>query len=195
MKLILASNNKHKLAEFSRVLEPLGIEVVSQSQAGICLEVEETGTTFAENARLKAEAIYAQAGISVVADDSGLEVDALDNAPGVYSARYGGEGLSDADRYNKLLDALAEVPTEKRGARFVCVLHYIDEAGEHHSLRGECPGLIGYAPQGENGFGYDPIFMVGEKSFAQLTSGEKDAISHRGRALELFVKLLKEKGM
>lgn len=193
MKLILASNNQHKLAEFSRVLRPLGIEVISQSQAGIYLEVEETGETFEENARLKAEAIFARTGTPVVADDSGLEVDALDNAPGVYSARYGGEGLTDVGRYNKLLEALADVPDEKRGARFVCVLHYIDGAGEHHSLRGECPGKIGYAPRGENGFGYDPVFMVGEKSFSELSPAEKDAISHRGRALELFVELLKEK--
>lgn len=195
MKLILASNNQHKLAEFSRVLHPLGIEVISQREAGVCLEVEETGVTFEENARLKAEAIFERVQMPVVADDSGLEVDALDNAPGVYSARYGGAGLTDAERYHKLLRALKDVPDEKRGARFVCVLHYIDQAGAHHSLRGECPGKIGFAPQGENGFGYDPIFLVGEKSFSELSPAEKDAVSHRGRALALFVELLKEKGM
>lgn len=193
MRLILASNNRHKLEEFGRVLRPLGIEVISQSSAGIQLEVEETGETFEENARLKAEAIFELTHTPVVADDSGLEVDALDNAPGVFSARYGGEGLTDTDRYNKLLEALTDVPDEKRGARFVCVLHYIDAAGRHYSLRGECPGRIGYAPRGENGFGYDPVFMVGEKSFSELSPAEKDAVSHRGRALELFVELLKEK--
>lgn len=193
MRLILASNNRHKLEEFGRVLRPLGIEVISQSGAGIQLEVEETGETFEENARLKAEAIFELTHTPVVADDSGLEVDALDNAPGVFSARYGGEGLTDTDRYNKLLEALTNVPDEKRGARFVCVLHYIDAAGRHYSLRGECPGRIGYAPRGENGFGYDPVFMVGEKSFSELSPAEKDAVSHRGRALELFVELLKEK--
>ena len=193
MRLILASNNRHKLEEFGRVLRPLGIEVISQSGAGIQLEVEETGDTFEENARLKGEAIFELTHTPVVADDSGLEVDALDNAPGVFSARYGGEGLTDTDRYNKLLEALTDVPDEKRGARFVCVLHYIDAAGRHYSLRGECPGRIGYAPRGENGFGYDPVFMVGEKSFSELSPAEKDAVSHRGRALELFVELLKEK--
>ncbi len=193
MRLILASNNRHKLEEFGRVLRPLGIEVISQSGAGIQLEVEETGETFEENARLKAEAIFELTHTPVVADDSGLEVDALDNAPGVFSARYGGEGLTDTDRYNKLLEALTDVPDEKRGARFVCVLHYIDAAGRHYSLRGECPGRIGYAPRGENGFGYDPVFMVGEKSFSELSPAEKDAVSHRGRALEQFAELLKEK--
>ena len=193
MRLILASNNRHKLEEFGRVLRPLGIEVISQSGAGIQLEVEETGETFEENARLKAEAIFELTHTPVVADDSGLEVDALDNAPGVFSARYGGEGLTDTDRYNKLLEALTDVPDEKRGARFVCVLHYIDAAGRHYSLRGECPGMIGYAPRGENGFGYDPVFMVGEKSFSELSPAEKDAVSHRGRALEQFAELLKEK--
>ena len=193
MRLILAGNNRHKLEEFGRVLRPLGIEVISQSGAGIQLEVEETGETFEENARLKAEAIFELTHTPVVADDSGLEVDALDNAPGVFSARYGGEGLTDTDRYNKLLEALTDVPDEKRGARFVCVLHYIDAAGRHYSLRGECPGRIGYAPRGENGFGYDPVFMVGEKSFSELSPAEKDAVSHRGRALEQFAELLKEK--
>lgn len=193
MKLILASNNQHKVEEFTRVLQPLGYEVISQKQAGIDLEVEETGETFAENARLKAEAVYRLAHLPTIADDSGLEVDALDNAPGVYSARYAGEGATDADRNAKLLGQLQDVPEEERGARFVCVLHFIDENGKSYSLRGECPGRIGYAPQGENGFGYDPIFLVGDKSFAELSPAEKDAVSHRGRALAFLETLLKNR--
>ena len=192
MNLILASNNQHKAEEFSRVLAPLGIEVMTQKQAGIQIEVEETGNTFEENAALKAEAVYTLTGLPTVADDSGLEVDALNNAPGVYSARYGGAGLSDADRCQKLLKELEAVPEQNRGARFVCVLHYIDRKGAGHVFRGECPGRIGYAPKGENGFGYDPVFMLGDKSFSELLPQEKDAVSHRGKALELLTDYLKK---
>ena len=191
MKLILASNNQHKAEEFSRVLAPLGIELMTQKQAGVQLEVDETGTTFEENAALKAAAVFHLTGLPTVADDSGLEVDALDNAPGVYSARYGGEDLTDVQRYQKLLHELETVPEQERGARFVCVLHYIDRQGIGRVFRGECPGKIGYAPKGENGFGYDPVFMVGKRSFSELLPQEKDAISHRGKALELLAEYLK----
>ncbi len=193
MQLVLASNNAHKAEEFSRVLSPLGYTVITQRQAGVEIEVEENGTTFAENAKLKAEAVYRLTGLPTVADDSGLEVDALDNAPGVYSARYGGADATDADRCRKLLQELSDVPPEQRTARFVCVLYYLDENEIGHTVRGECHGTIGYAPRGENGFGYDPIFMVGDQSFAELTADQKDRISHRGKALELFVKQLEEK--
>ncbi len=193
LKLVLASNNAHKAEEFARVLEPLGYEVVTQRAAGADIEVEENGTTFEENAALKANAVYRLTGLPTVADDSGLEVDALDNAPGVYSARYAGPDATDADRYYKLLRELQEVPPEKRTARFVCALYYLDENGVGHALRGECPGTIGYEPKGQNGFGYDPVFKVGEKSFAELSSAEKDAISHRGRALEQFAAMLEKK--
>ncbi len=193
MQLVLASNNAHKAEEFSRVLSPLGYTVMTQRQAGVEIEVEENGTTFAENAKLKAEAVYRLTGLPTVADDSGLEVDALGNAPGIYSARYGGADITDADRCRKLLQELSDLPLEQRTARFVCVLYYLDENGIGHTVRGECHGLIGYAPRGENGFGYDPIFMVGDQSFAELTAEQKDRISHRGKALELFVKQLEEK--
>ena len=125
MKLILATNNQHKLTEFRRVLDPLGVTVMSQKEAGISIDVEETGKTFEENAKLKADAIYQLTGLPTVADDSGLEVDILDNAPGVYTARYAGENATDADRYNKLLGEMKAVKDADRTARFVCVLHYI----------------------------------------------------------------------
>ena len=192
MKLILATNNQHKLEEFRRVLEPLGVTVMSQKEAGISVDVEETGKTFEENARLKADAVYRLAGLPTVADDSGLEVDILDNAPGVYTARYAGENATDADRYNKLLGELKAVKDADRTARFVCALYYIDSDGVGHSMRGECFGKIGYEPKGENGFGYDPVFMVGNKSFSELLPDEKDAISHRGKALQMLADLIQK---
>lgn len=192
MKLILATNNQHKLTEFRRVLDPLGVTVMSQKEAGISIDVEETGKTFEENAKLKADAIYQLTGLSTVADDSGLEVDILDNAPGVYTARYAGENATDADRYNKLLGEMKAVKDADRTARFVCVLHYIDSDGVGHSMRGECFGKIGYEPKGENGFGYDPVFMVGNKSFSELLPEEKDAVSHRGKALQMLADLIQK---
>ena len=192
MKLILATNNQHKLTEFRRVLDPLGVTVMSQKEAGISIDVEETGKTFEENAKLKPDAIYQLTGLPTVADDSGLEVDILDNAPGVYTARYAGENATDADRYNKLLGEMKAVKDADRTARFVCVLHYIDSDGVGHSMRGECFGKIGYEPKGENGFGYDPVFMVGNKSFSELLPEEKDAVSHRGKALQMLADLIQK---
>ena len=192
MKLILATNNQHKLTEFRRVLDPLGVTVISQNEASISIDVEETGKTFEENAKLKADAIYQLTGLPTVADDSGLEVDILDNAPGVYTARYAGENATDADRYNKLLGEMKAVKDADRTARFVCVLHYIDSDGVGHSMRGECFGKIGYEPKGENGFGYDPVFMVGNKSFSELLPEEKDAVSHRGKALQMLANLIQK---
>ncbi len=192
MKLILATNNQHKLTEFRRVLDPLGVTVMSQKEAGISIDVEETGKTFEENAKLKADAIYQLTGLPTVADDSGLEVDILDNAPGVYTARYAGENATDADRYNKLLGEMKAVKDADRTARFVCALHYIDSDGVGHSMRGECFGKIGYEPKGANGFGYDPVFMVGSKSFSELLPEEKDAVSHRGKALQMLADLIQK---
>lgn len=190
-KVILASNNKNKLREIKEILTPLGYEVVSQSEAGINIEVEETGRTFQENAQLKAKAIFDQTHTAVIADDSGLEVEYLNGAPGVYSHRYAGENATDADRYNKLLNELKDVPDEKRGAAFVCVICYIDENGNEQFARGECRGKIGYEPKGENGFGYDPVFMCGDKSFAEISADEKNKISHRAKALEKLCSILK----
>lgn len=189
MKLIIASNNKGKIREFKELLEPLGYEVVSQSEAGVDIEVEETGTTFAENSALKARAIFdITDNCAVLADDSGLVVDALDGEPGVYSARYGGLG-TDAERTAFLLDKLKDVPDDERTARFVCCIHFIKANGEQITVEGTCEGNIGHEPIGENGFGYDPVFMYGDKSFAQVNAEVKNSVSHRANALK---KLLEE---
>lgn len=194
-RIILASNNKNKIREISEILSPLGYEVISQRDAGAELDVEETGTTFAENAALKARAVHDLCGLPVIADDSGLAVDFLDGAPGVYSHRYAGENASDADRNEKLLRELEGVNDEKRGAKFICVICFIDENGSEKLIRGECCGKIGYEPLGDNGFGYDPVFMYGERSFAQITAEEKNKISHRAKALEGLCTFLKEKNL
>lgn len=190
MKLILASNNKDKLREFKEILEPLGFEVKSQREEGIVLEAEENGTTFAENSYIKAKALYDIAGCAVVADDSGLEVDYLGGEPGVYSARYGGDEVDDIGRCYLVLDKLKGVPDEKRTARFVAVITYINEKGESAQFKGTIEGRIGYERIGEHGFGYDPIFMVGDKSTAELDPEEKNAISHRGKALRALKEYL-----
>ena len=185
MKLIVATNNAHKLVEFGRILAPLGIEVHSKKEYCPDLDVEETGTTFAANARLKAEAVYKATGLMAVADDSGLCVDVLDGAPGVYSARYAGENATDAQKIEKLLDEMKDVPDEKRTARFVSAICCI---GPDLLLEceGVCEGAIGHRCRGEGGFGYDPIFYVDGRSYSEMSGQEKDAISHRGRALRLF---------
>ena len=191
MKLIAATNNTHKVIEFKRILEPLGYTVLSQKEAGIHIEVEETGETFEENAYLKAKSVYEASGLPTVADDSGIAVDALNGAPGVYSARYGGPALDDVGRYEKLLAEMENVPDSNRTARFVCAISLILSNEKVYSFTGVCEGKIGYAPRGENGFGYDPIFMVGDKSTAELSPAEKDKISHRGQALRKMEKLLR----
>ncbi|MDF2632751.1 MAG: rdgB [Caproiciproducens sp.] len=185
---IIATHNKHKLSELERILTPLKINAVTAQLD----EVEETGATFAENAFLKANAACRQTGMPAVADDSGLMVDALNDAPGVYSARYAGEGASDMDRIQKLLLNLKDVPKEKRNAKFVCSICCVYPNGDIVTAHGECAGTIGFEPQGSDGFGYDPIFFVNGKSFAQLTAEEKDKISHRGRALEEFAAQLQQ---
>lgn len=192
MKFVIATNNKKKLAEMSRILLPLGFDVVTAKEIGIDLgDVEENGTTFAENAYIKAKSAYdlLNGEYCVVADDSGLCVDALDGRPGIFSARYGGKGLDDVGRYQKLLDEMAEVGRDKRQAHFACSICAIMDNGTVITAEGKCEGEIGYAPLGEDGFGYDPIFMVGDKSFSQLSAVEKDKCSHRGNAL----RILKEK--
>ena len=192
MKLVLASKNPKKLKELGEILSALGVEVLSEDQAGVDVEVEETGTTFAENAKLKAVAVMQASGLPAVADDSGLCVDCLGGAPGVYSARYGGEGLDDTGRYKLLLENMrGQMP---RTAKFVSVITCCFPNGDVISARGECPGTIAFAPMGEGGFGYDPVFFVPtlKKTFAQLTAEEKNAISHRGKALEAFQVKLKE---
>lgn len=192
-RIVIASNNAGKLREIRDILQPLGFTVVSQREAGVSIEVEENGETFAENAALKARAVYEALHCPVIADDSGLLVDALDGAPGVHSHRFAGEGATDADRNAKLLELLDGVPAEKRTARFECVLCYVDAAGETHFFSGTCEGRIGTAPAGKNGFGYDPLFCVGDRTMAQMTEEEKNQISHRANALAELARYFQEK--
>ena len=184
MKFIIATNNNKKLKELERILKPLGIDAVSAKDAGIILDdVDETGTTFSENAYLKANSAFVKTGMPAVADDSGLCVDALDGRPGVFSARYGGENATDSEKNDKILSEMKDVPDDKRNAHFACAICCILPDGSKIEVEGICNGSIGYEPIGDGGFGYDPIFMCGEKSYAQLSPEEKDAISHRGQAL------------
>ena len=186
MKLVLASKNAHKLVEMRDILSQLGVEVVLESDVGVDVDVEETGTTFEENAFLKAHAVMEASGLPAIADDSGLCVDALGGAPGVYSARYGGPELDDAGRYRLLLENLRG-QLDRRG-KFVSAICCCFPNGDRVEARGECPGTIAYAPRGEGGFGSDPVFFLPglKKTFAQLTPEEKNAVSHRGAALRAF---------
>ena len=199
MKFLLATHNKKKRAELARILAPLGVEVLTAEEAGVALtDVEETGETFEENAVLKAESGCRESGMPCVADESGLSVDALDGAPGVYSARYAGEHGNDDKNIEKLLDALQDVPQEKRTARFVCTACCIFPDGTRILTSGECPGTIAFAGSGSGGFGYDPVFVPAEadgRSMAELSDMEKDAISHRRRALEKLAAVLSERKM
>ena len=192
MKLVLASKNKKKLVEMNAILSQLGIEVCSEAEAGVDIDVEETGTTFEENSLLKAKAVMEASGMPAIADDSGLCVTCLNDAPGVYSARYGGEGLDDTGRYQLLLQNMRG--QTDRSARFVSVITCCFPNGDVITARGECPGTIAFAPMGEGGFGYDPVFFVPalKKTFSQLSAEEKNAISHRGKALEIFRGKLEE---
>jgi len=190
MKFVLATHNPGKLREMSDILSHLGIEVVSPKELGVTVDVEETGTTFAENAMLKAKAVCKAANLPAIADDSGLCVDALNGGPGVYSARYGGEELDDRGRYMLLLNSMRGQTT--RAAHFACAVACAFPNGESLTAEGRCDGSIAFAPMGDGGFGYDPVFFVPEyrKTFGQLTAEEKREISHRGRALADFVKKL-----
>ena len=193
MKVILASKNQHKLTELSAILSQLGFEIALESEYGLDIDVEETGTTFEENSFLKADAVMKASGLPVLADDSGLMVDAIDGAPGVYSARYGHKA-SDKERTAYLLENMKEVPEERRGAKFVCVITCLFPDGRKIVARGECPGVIARAPHGENGFGYDPVFYLPGlgMTYAELPSEQKNAISHRARALQDFCRKYQE---
>lgn len=193
MKLILASKNPGKLRELQEILGALQVEVLMESQVGLDLDVEETGTTFEENSFLKADAVMKASGMAAIADDSGLMVDALDGAPGVYSARYGNLH-SDAERTEFLLKNLENVPDEQRTARFVSVITACFPDGRMVQARGECPGIITRSPRGSGGFGYDPVFLVPElgATFAEISPEEKNRISHRGKALRLFAQKMNE---
>ncbi len=188
MKIVMATNNQNKLREAREIFSPLGIEILSQKEAGISVNPEENGRTFAENALIKARAVYELIHLPVIADDSGLCVDALDGAPGVYSARYAPEHLL----CETLLENMKTVPAEQRTARFVTDVAFIDESGKETVLEGDCPGVIGFEKRGTNGFGYDPVFMYGEKSFAELEPEQKNAVSHRGAAFRKLYDYLKK---
>ncbi len=192
-KVVLATNNAGKARELNAMLADLGLEVQAQSAFGV-KEAEETGRTFAENAVLKAKNAAAQTGLPALADDSGLEVDALGGAPGLYSARYAGPKASDSDNVNKLLTALKSLPEAQRGARFRCAIAWLPAPeAEPQIFEAAWEGRILDAPRGTNGFGYDPVFFVPEKgcASAELPPAEKNRLSHRGQALAKFIAHLK----
>ena len=197
MKVVLASKNKHKLEEISRITEKFGIELVLQSELGIDIDVEETGTTFEENSLIKAEAVMKATGMPALADDSGIAVDALNGEPGVYSARYGfDDTLDDWGRLLLLLKNTEHVPDGQRQAQFVCVITMVTPEGKVIQARGEIHGELLRAPAGTNGFGYDPIFYYPPMGMttAQMPPEEKNQVSHRGNALRVFYEKMKEAG-
>jgi XTP/dITP diphosphohydrolase len=192
MRLLVATYNPGKMVEYAELLQELPVELVSLADLGIDLEVEETGTTFAENALLKARAFAEASGLVTMADDSGLEVDALDGAPGVYSARYGGPGATDEDRYKKLLEEIADVPQGERTARFRCVIALAWPDGRRAFTEGTVEGKIACSARGEHGFGYDPVFYLPKdrRTMAELPPEVKNQISHRAEAARALVDLL-----
>ena len=193
MDFILATNNMKKLAEMQRILSPLGINVVTAKMLGKQLEdVEEDGKTFEDNAKLKARAACKEMNMPAIADDSGLCVDYLDGAPGIFSARFAGEHGNDEKNSDLLLEKLDGVPLEKRTAHYVCAICCTFPDGREIVVRGECNGVIGFERDGHEGFGYDPLFLVDGKAFGRYTAEEKDKISHRGNALRLLTKELEK---
>jgi XTP/dITP diphosphohydrolase len=193
-RLLVATHNPGKVSEYREILAALPLELTYLDPEGISLEVEETADTFAGNAVLKATTYARLSGLLTWADDSGLEVDALGGEPGVYSARYAGHGANDADRYRKLLDALAGVAWERRTARFRCVVALATPAGDVRTAEGVCEGIIAFGPTGDNGFGYDPVFYFVERglTMAQLPAEVKNQISHRARAALAAAQILRE---
>jgi XTP/dITP diphosphohydrolase len=191
-KLLIASNNNHKVTEFRRLFGHLPIDLLTPNDLNLNLDVDETGDTFEANARLKAHAFAEASGLSALADDSGIEVDALDGRPGVLSARYGGEGLDDAGRVQRLLQEMASVPDGQRACRYRVVLVLVDHTGLEESTEGRCEGQVARQTSGANGFGYDPIFYVPAygKSIADISSDQKDEISHRGIAARAMAEIL-----
>jgi len=192
-KLLIATNNPGKLQEYADLLDGLPVELTSPAQEGLSLAVDESGGTFAENAILKARAYAEASGLPTLADDSGLEVDALGGGPGVRSARYAGEGASDEDRYRLLLRNLREVPAERRTARFRCVVAIVGPEGDVHTAEGRCEGIIGFEPRGAHGFGYDPVFYLPHRgqTMAELPPAVKNRISHRARAAQAALPTLR----
>ena len=197
MKVVLASKNQHKLVEISKITEKFDIELVLQSELGVDIDVEETGTTFEENSFIKADAVMKATGLPALADDSGIAVDALNGEPGIYSARYGfDDSLDDWGRLLLLLKNTENVPDGQRQAQFVCVITMVTPDGQVIQARGEAHGELLREAKGQGGFGYDPIFYYPplEKAFAELSAEEKNEVSHRAQALKLFYQKLKEAG-
>ena len=197
MKVVLASKNKHKLVEISKITEKFDMELVLQSELGVDIDVEENGTTFEENSFIKAEAVMKATGLPALADDSGIAVDALNGEPGIYSARYGfDDSLDDWGRLWLLLKNTEHVPDGERQAQFICVITMVTPEGQVIQARGEIHGELLRAPVGENGFGYDPIFFYPHMglSTAEMSSEEKNQVSHRANALKVFYNKLKEAG-
>ena len=197
MKVVLACKNRHKLVEISRILEKLDIQLVLQSELGVDIDVEETGTTFEENSFLKAQAVMQATGLPALADDSGIAVDALNGEPGIYSARYGfDDTLDDWGRLLLLLKNTENVPDGQRQAQFVCVITLVTPEGEVIQARGEAHGELLRQAAGQGGFGYDPIFYYPPfgKTFAEVTAEEKNQVSHRAVALKAMYEKLKEAG-
>ena len=197
MKVVLASKNKHKLEEISQITRKFGMELVLESDLGVDIDVEETGSTFEENSFLKADAVMKATGLPALADDSGIAVDALNGEPGIYSARYGfDESLDDWGRLHLLLKNTEQVPDDRRQAKFVCVITMVTPDGQTIQARGEVHGMLLRAPAGQGGFGYDPIFYYPPlgKSLAEVTAEEKNQVSHRANALKVFYEKLKEAG-
>ncbi len=191
---VIASNNPKKVKELNRILNPMGITAKTAKEINVTLDdVEETGTSFVENARLKARAAFKRTGLPCIADDSGLMVDALNGAPGVYSARYSGNDATDKSNNEKLLNEMANIQPTQRTAKFICVICCILENGKEIIAHGECIGRIAMQPSGEGGFGYDPLFLTQDgRSYAQLSSEEKDKISHRGNAIRILKQQLSQ---
>lgn len=192
MRLIIATGNEDKVREIDEILEGTGFEAISMKQAGFNPDIVEDGTTFEENAIKKAMAVHELSGEYVMADDSGLCIDALDGAPGIYSARFCGEDSTYEEKFRKIFEMLADVPEDKRTAQFVCAIAVVKPDGTSFTVRGECRGVLHEKPVGENGFGYDPIFYVPEfgMTTAQMDPEVKNSISHRGRALRAMVEKL-----
>lgn len=193
--LAIATKNSGKLREITDLLSDLHINVISMEEAGFTGDIEETGSTFEENAIIKARTVYEATGITTMADDSGLEVDCLNGAPGIYSSRFAGTGASYEAMIKKLLEMMKGVPYNRRNARFVCAIAVVGRNGEVITVRGECEGFIAEEPAGKRGFGYDPVFVVPELglTMAQLEPGEKNRISHRGKALRMIKEILKKR--
>ena len=197
MKVVLASKNKHKWEEIRKITEQLDIQLVMESDLGVDIEVEETGTTFEENSLQKARAVMEATGLPALADDSGIAVDALNGEPGIYSARYGfDDSLDDWGRLQLLLHNMENVPDDQRQGKFVCVITMITPEGEIIQARGEVHGLIQREPARNGGFGYDPIFYYPPfgKTLAEVPAQQKNQVSHRAKALKLFYEKLKEAG-